>query len=303
MRIKGEDDCDGTEVTSEASLLNLVALTCMNITAIFTCGIYGAMADKYGRKVVILISLTGMLCLVIAYLIVDIFHPKFYAVIIIIGATLAGLCGSYITVIMSCLCYASDATMDATHERKGAYSVLEASIFAPQIIGPVLSGVWASYFDFTIPIAAAAGLLVVAILYLLVLPESLPPSAPSRILPLRLDLFQTFRNIKFLLWYTQSETDELTGGGIDDNSRSAVPWVGSAFLWFFIALMGSSAAQVVYVKHVFGWDSLLIGMFDGFNGLSVTLSMLFAPKLVDWIFGSDHKPRVITWIQIGYTFR
>lgn len=163
------------------------------------------------------------------------------------------------------------------------------TVFAPQVLAPVLTGIWAKYYGFELPLLAAVVLVISAGVYVLLLPESLPPLAASRYTLLHLDPLQTFRNLRFLFRYKAVK------------GRSPLPWVGFAFFLFFMASLGGQAVNVVYTKHRFHWDSDLIGIFDGCNGLLFTISMIATPRLFTAMTGVHLK--VITWIQIGYIFR
>ena len=78
---------------------------------------------------------------------------------------------------------------------------------------------------------------------------------------------------------------------------------------FFMAAMGQSSVRIVYVKHEFNWDSAVIGIYDGLEGLVIALSMVFAPTWLQKVMkfcckaGTDTHIKLITWIQIGYFVR
>jgi len=282
-------DCSSSEVSAKASTINLAAALVLNLTAILCVGTYGQVADKWGRKPVIAVPCVGLMFFTSGYWYVTTFNPAFYLPVILASSCALGLSGSYVTFIMGALCYASDATAAVPDERKHAYSYTEATIFAPQVIAPVLSGLWAASFGYSLPLIVAMCTMLVTLVYIWHMPESLHPKAPSRSVPLRVNPLQTFINMTYMFTYRTEE------------GRSPLPMVSLAFLSFFTAAMGATAVQIVYVKHKFGWNSAVIGIYDGTQGLIVTGSMAFAPAVFARVFKT--QLRLITWIQLGYFCR
>jgi MFS family permease len=348
----GESDCDSSNVSARASTLNLIASTASGVPAILTCGFYGSVADVYGRKSVLFIAFIGLTVYSATYFIVDTYNPKSYVALVIIANFIMGLCGSYITFIMGSMCYTSDATISVPHTRKVAYSYTEAVIFASEVCAPVLTGVWASYYGFFVPLLGGVIFCACGLIYICMLPESLPPDAWSRTQPLHLNPFQTFHNLLFLFQYKfndettkddedadgqgNTNTKEIDGGARIDSvvaandsfdtetldsapsssasarlhagtplsTRSPLPWIATAFMLLFMASMGLASVRIVYTKHAFNWDSGLIGIYDGMEGLVLSLSMAFAPAVMHRLFGRwTGQISVITWIQISYVAR
>jgi MFS family permease len=287
------DDCDDSEVSSRASNLSFIASLSHYLPAIFTCGIYGNIADIFGRKRALLFPILGVSLWAAGYFIVAAFQPSYYFYIIIACNFCLGFSGSYMSFLMASLCYVADCTSHVPTTRKRAYSVTEASIFGAQIFAPVISGIWASYYGFTIPFLCGMILSICALIYTITLPESLPITALSKKKKFEINIFQTFSNLYFIFQYQCPE------------GTSPLPWVGMAFFLFFMVTIGYSTVKIVYLKHKFGWDSSLIGVFEGLEGLLTMVSMLMAPagaKRVTSFFSSSPF-QIITWIQIGYIFR
>lgn len=303
-----EADCESSEVSAKASTLNLMASLALSVSSILSCGIFGSIADVYGRKIAMITPIMGLMIYDLAYLYVDMFNPKSFVIILVTANFIMGISGSYFTFIMAGLCYVSDATISAPHTRKTAYSYAEASIFAPEVFAPVLTGVWATYYGYFIPLLLGLITGALALIYLFLLPESLPPDAPSRKQTLRVNPLQTFTNLKFLFTYKfeTAQADEASDNAItrtqpEDPGASPLPLMGISFLIYFMAAMGQAAVRIVYWKHAFGWNSSLIGIYDGLEGLVISLSMIFAPRVMEWLFG--WKLKIITWVQIGYLTR
>lgn len=303
----GEDDCNSSRVSADASTLNLIASFALSIPSILTCGIYGSIADVYGRKIVMIIPFVGLIFYSAAYLYVDMVDPPSYVGIIIAGNFIMGLSGGFFTFIMSCMCYTSDATVLVPHTRKTAYSITEATIFVPQVFAPVMTGIWSTYFGFFVPLLLSVIISIIAVIYMVFMPESLPPDAPSRTSPLKLNPFQTFTSIIFLFTYKFPElTDDeqsIVPAAPVKTGTSPLPILSVSFLLYSMAVLGQASVRIVYVTHRFDWNSSLIGIYDGLEGLVVSLSMVFAPYLAHRVMQHKTHVKLMTWIQIGYAFR
>lgn len=283
------DDCDDSKVSANASTLSFIAAFAHYIPAIFTCGIYGSVADIYGRKRALIFPIFGLCCWATGYFFVTTYNPSYYFYIIIGANVCLGLSGSYMSFLMASLCYVADCTAHITSTRKRAYSVTEASIFGAQIFCPVLTGIWAEYYGFTLPFLCGIAFTGFALIYLIFIPESLPIDAPSRNKKLELDFLQTFKNLLFIFQYKCPE------------GSSPLPWVGMSFFSFFMVTIGYSTVKIIYVKHRYGWNSSTIGIFDGLEGFLTMISMLLAPATFKKF--TPLNISVITWIQIGYFAR
>lgn len=283
------DDCTSVEVSKAAANLNLAASCALNIPAILMSGFYGAFADKYGRKSAMFCPMLGLTIWTSIYYYVDQYNSSYYHFYIILANFLMGLSGNFIAFIMASLCYVSDSTQSIPHTRRTAYSVTEATIFAPQIFGPVATGLYAAAYGFQIPVLLSAFLCVFSIFYLSFLPESLSLDAECRNFALKFDPLKTFKNILYLFNHKC------------DNGKSPLPYIGSSFLLFFSSAMGGVSVRIIYFKHEFDWSPGDIGVYAGLEGVVIVLSMLLAPVFLKAFIGRFLK--VITFIQVGYFFR
>jgi MFS family permease len=254
-------------------------------------GMYGSIADKYGRKWVMVIPLLGLLCYIGCILIINIIEPVgSYEYIITFGSLLIGASGFYPIYIMGIFAYTADCTVIDPQYRKIAYSLTESCMFVPKIFGPVLGGILAFEYGYTTPLLLMSCCTIVTIFWIFCIPESLPLTALSRHAPLELKLKQTFNNMKVLF------TCPARYGG-----RSPIPYVLGAFVLYYFAFCGNSEIYILYMKHKFEWDSNFIGYYDGLEGAIYVTSMIFIPKLVHYISNIDVP--LVNWILIGFIFR
>lgn len=124
--------------------------------------IIGALSDRFGRRPLILISLTA---LVIDYLLMAVAWTVW---ILFIGRFLAGLAGASYTVATAYI-----ADVSKKEERSANFGLIGAAFGVGFVIGPVLGGL-AANLGVRAPLYLAAGLCFVGVLFgLFVLPESL----------------------------------------------------------------------------------------------------------------------------------
>lgn len=126
--------------------------------------VLGALSDRYGRRPVLLASLTGM---GLDYLLLY-FAPNLWW--LFVGRVIAGMTGASITVANA---YLADVT--PPEGRAKSFGMLGATFGVGFILGPALGGVLGD-IDLRLPFLVAAGLALLNAVYgLFVLPESLPP--------------------------------------------------------------------------------------------------------------------------------
>lgn len=282
----GEDDCNCSRVSSEASLINLYFSLAANIPAFLLSGFYGSLADVYGRKFCIIVSMSGYLIYAVALLFIEVYRPVYYKAIFIACAFVLGATGSFAVFQMAVFSYAADITHSAREKRGVIYSLLESCLFFAKIVGPLSAGLWAQAYGFKAPLIVAVLLCCTGILWAAAMPESLAPDADSRSRPLELDPFKTLRNLYLI-------TAE---GGLS----SPIPYLSLAFFLYFAAYMGNQQIQLLYVKHQFHWDPATIGYYDFAEGLVQMLSMVAVPWLITRMLGNYVEK---WWLLVGYAFR
>jgi len=156
--------------------------------------ILGALSDRYGRRPVLLASLTGM---GLDYLLLF-FAPNLWW--LFVGRLIAGTTGASITVANA---YLADVT--PPEGRAKSFGMLGATFGVGFILGPALGGLLGD-IDLRLPFLVAAGLALLNAVYgFFVLPESLPPekrgaavggSVMNPLLPLRdLGRYPLVRNL------------------------------------------------------------------------------------------------------------
>jgi DHA1 family tetracycline resistance protein-like MFS transporter len=202
----------------------------------FVCApVLGALSDRFGRRPVLLLSLSGIcanyLLLAWAPSLMWLFLGRLIA-----GATAANAATAN--------AYIADVTPPA--KRAAQFGLVGAMFGLGFVLGPALGGLLGSY-GLRLPFLVAAGLAGLNMLYgLLVLPESLPP---ERRRPIDWSRANALGSVRVVL------ADRTI-------SRLAIAWCCS---WFALGALPSSFVLANELR--FGWDTRHNGMALALSGL------------------------------------
>jgi len=134
----------------------------------FSSPVQGALSDRYGRRVVILLSCLG---LGVDFLLMAIAHTL---PLLLVARVVSGMFSASFSTANA---YIADVT--APEKRAQAYGMLGAAFGIGFVAGPLIGG-WLGGIGLRLPFWFAAGLALLNFVYgLLVLPESLPPERRS----------------------------------------------------------------------------------------------------------------------------
>ncbi|WP_395671675.1 TCR/Tet family MFS transporter [Phenylobacterium sp.] len=234
--------------TAAASEWNLVFASAWGVMQFIASPILGLMADRWGRRPVLLISLFG---LAVDFVFMAVAPGLWWLLLgrLLNGATAASFstAGAYL------------ADVTAPSERAKMFGWMGSAFSIGFIFGPALGG-WLGEIDLRLPFVAAAALTFVNWLYgLLILPESLPPE----------------RRATAFDWKRANPVGSLT------LLRSKPGLVGLASIGFLFQLshMVLPSIFVLYLGYRYGWTPSAMGlafMLTGVAGMIVQ-SLLVGP--------------------------
>jgi DHA1 family tetracycline resistance protein-like MFS transporter len=218
--------------------------------------ILGALADLYGRRPVLLISL---IMAGIDYLLMA-FAPNL--TLLFIGRMISGLTGASITV---CMAYVADISDDKN--RSANYGLIGAALGLGFIIGPALGGILGNISP-EMPFLAAAGLNILNFFFgLFVLPESFPKEKRKKPNLRKLNAFvslkQIFKNPVILSF---------------------------ALVHFLFQLAGMTHPSIwtLYTEHRFHWTPGQVGLSLTLVGVLVAISQGWFTRIIIPRLG-EHK--------------
>lgn len=271
-------NCNTADVSSYTSyLMTFISLT-GSIPSILLSGVYSGIADKYGRKFVIIMPIIGIFIKIIILLYVNILHPTYFFLLYLLSSFISGILGSQVIFNMGIFTYTVDASNSNIINRSKSYSMVELCIIVPKIIGFLLSGLISKYYGFVITLFVILTFNIFSFIFAYIIPESLPKRIDDD-----LKIINTFRNLKLLLY----------------DSNIIIKLLSFAYFLFYFCLIASSGLDILYFKHKFQWGSDSIGYYQAIEGAISSISMLFICK----ISNTYNKLTIIHWIGIGYFFR
>ncbi|MFB9432055.1 Tet(A)/Tet(B)/Tet(C) family tetracycline efflux MFS transporter [Streptoalloteichus tenebrarius] len=237
----------GTLVDPGRVPLHVGLLTALYAVAQFALApVLGALSDRFGRRPVLLASLTGA---TVDYLVMAL-SPALW--VLYVGRAVAGITGATTAVVGSCV-----ADISSERERARRFGVMGACYGGGMIAGPVIGGLLGGLSPHA-PFAAAAVLNGLNLLVGLVLLRETHTGDREPLTARQLSPFTSFR------WV------------------GAVPTVGALlFVFFVMQLVGQvpGTMWVLFTEHRFAWDPLTVGLsLAAFGALhSLTQAVLTGP--------------------------
>lgn len=230
--------------TAAASEWNVVFATTWGIMQFFCGPVLGMFSDRYGRRPVLLMSLTG---LAVDFLFMA-FAPTLWW--LLLGRVLNGATAASFSTANA---YLADVT--APQDRAKVFGWMGSAFSFGFIIGPTLGGLLGEH-DLRTPFLAAAALTFANVLYgLFVLPESLPPE----------------RRAKAYDWKRANPIGSLR---LLRSKLGLLPLALVGFLFQFAHIVLPSIF-VLYTTYRYGWSPGFLGVTFFITGVLGVLVQMF----------------------------
>lgn len=87
----------------------------------FVVGTYGALINRYGRKIGLCVPIAGSVLGNMCFLFIHVAQPQCYTLVSVLGCLLMGVSGGYSTFNVSVFSYTSDTSPQSPLERKRSF--------------------------------------------------------------------------------------------------------------------------------------------------------------------------------------
>lgn len=197
--------------------------------------ILGALSDRYGRRPVLLFSMTG---LGLDYVIMALAPNMWW---LLIGRVTSGIAAATFS---TCNAYIADVT--PPEGRAQAFGMMGAAFGIGFVLGPLFGG-WLGSIDPRLPFWVAAGFCFLNAMYgFFVLPESLPPEKRKS------DAMPKFNLFGSVTYFVQ---------------HPSLAGIGLAYFFYQFAHSVYPAVWVLNTQHRFGWDEMMTGLSLAVTGV------------------------------------
>ena len=132
------DQCRIPEVQEQVSKFMLWASLVAGILSAITSPKLGALSDRYGRKVILVLTSIGTIGGEIITIMAAKYPERFPVNLLLVGYAIDGLTGSFIVAMAIANAYATDCT--PPQKRSVAFGYFHGALFSGIAIGPIIAG-------------------------------------------------------------------------------------------------------------------------------------------------------------------
>ncbi|XP_061162649.1 lysosomal proton-coupled steroid conjugate and bile acid symporter SLC46A3-like [Saccostrea echinata] len=241
-------------IQKEAAVFNIYLVLVSGIPAIISNLVLGTLSDRFGRIFLFLTPAIGEFINKIAVLFCVYYNLDIYY--ILIGSTIEGLMGGYLTLMSASFSYIADIT-ENNKQRSVAIVFLEMSIGIGVVVARFSTGYYIQATDYVWPQLTACciyALLICVIIF--VLPETRIPESENKLLTKTLCLKQVGATLSFYI----------------SESYKGERWKCNICMLIFFTtglnVFGKAAVDTLFqISQPFCWGSVKVGLYGALSGL------------------------------------
>ncbi|CAG8649704.1 major facilitator superfamily domain-containing protein [Gigaspora rosea] len=259
--VNNTDKCNIPEIQAFTSQLMMVLSLCLAMPGIFLLVPLGALSDRRGRRIILLMSCVGRILDVLCIILVGNYMESLGIGFLIIGTLLDGFTGSFPSVLAATHAYATDCT--PPERRRIIFGLMHGGLLLSIGIGPVLGGMLTEFTNdilstFYVSITTS---IILFFLILFIVPESLSKKRQldnrKRQLENDQHIFKKILNIftplSIFFESVQTTEDSDKVPAINARKYSLLSTAGISFM-FSIAIFSVSSVLLLYVRYKFEWS-------------------------------------------------
>jgi len=288
--------CRIPEVQQRAAHFNLYGSVISGLLSAIVSPKLGALSDRYGRKKIMIITNSGMLCGEILTILAATYPDTFHVNWLLVGYVFDGLCGSFIASMALAHSYATDCTPPS--RRNVAFGYFHGCLFTGIAVGPIIAGyvVKATGKVVTMFYVALGAHLFFMTFLAFVIPESL---SKRRQLAAR----EKYRKEVEALgpaadWINQIRSFNILaplrilypkGPGSSPAVRRNLILLAAVDTIMFGVAMGAMSVLIIYTNYEFGWETFESSKFMSIvNSCRVFCLLVVLPILTRLVRGKGY---------------
>ncbi|CAG8520668.1 16081_t:CDS:10 [Funneliformis mosseae] len=170
-----DNPCNNADIQAAASQFMMILNLCTAIPAFFTLGPIGSLSDRRGRRISLIIAITGSLINTLNIILVGYFLESLGLYFLMIGSLLDGLCGGFYSLSAASYAYSADCTPPT--QRSVVFGWLQGAMFIGIALGPMIGGWIAEITNNLLSVFYLMFIIyfMLFLFFIFILPESLTP--------------------------------------------------------------------------------------------------------------------------------
>ncbi|KAF8476000.1 tetracycline-efflux transporter-like protein [Kalaharituber pfeilii] len=292
LSAKENEQCQIPEVQALVSRFVLYISLLSGALSAVTAPKLGSYSDRYGRRLIIVVSSFGLLASEMATVLAAKYPHIFSVNLLLLGAVIDGLTGSITVAQAVAHSYAADCTTSA--RRAVSFGYFQGTLFLGIAIGPALGGmlIKATGNVLNVFYAAMTAQIVIILYVVLVLPESLTSTrmAQAQVKHRHSQFAQEASGqeprglvAKLKSWNPLEPLSILfpTGPGSSPRLRTNLIVLAATDTLFFGIGIGGMTVIIIYAELMFGWGNYESSIYLSFvNFTRVLMLFVIAPFAV-----------------------